>query len=78
MEDMHTFQRKNAIKILSAMRSITVWTHLAKDCHTIEVFRTGKPVMLEKFNPRIGLMEIRSFPIFDATGNVHNGAGTCP
>ena len=41
-----------------------------ENCHTIEVFRTGKPVILEKFNPRLGLMEIRSFPIFDATGNV--------
>jgi two-component system, cell cycle sensor histidine kinase and response regulator CckA len=40
------------------------------NCRSIEVFRTGKPVVFEKFNPRIGLVEIRSFPIFDAAGKV--------
>jgi len=39
-------------------------------CHTLEVFRTGKPVALEKFNPRIGFVEVRSFPVFDKAGNV--------
>jgi PAS domain S-box-containing protein len=43
---------------------------VCEGCHTLEVFRTGKPVAVEKFNPRIGYVEIRSFPIFDEAGNV--------
>ena len=39
-------------------------------CHTIEVFRTGKPVVVEKFNPRIGLMEVHAYPVFDDAGKV--------
>ncbi|MHC1697807.1 MAG: PAS domain S-box protein [Geobacteraceae bacterium] len=39
-------------------------------CHTIEVFRTGQPVSKEKFNPRIGYVEIKAFPIFDEAGKV--------
>lgn len=40
------------------------------DCHTLEVFRTGKPASNEKYNPRIGLVEVRAFPIFDDSGQV--------
>lgn len=40
------------------------------NCHTIEVFRTGKPVIREKFNPEIGHVEIRSFPIFNEMNEV--------
>ena len=40
------------------------------NCHTLEVFRTGKPVSNEKNNPRIGLVEVRAFPIFDDSGQV--------
>ena len=43
---------------------------VCEPCHAIEVFRTGQPVSREKFNPRIGYVEIRAFPIFDETGNV--------
>lgn len=39
-------------------------------CHTQEVFRTGKPVYGEKYNPRIGLVEVRAFPILDDAGQV--------
>jgi signal transduction histidine kinase/CheY-like chemotaxis protein len=40
------------------------------NCHALEVFRTGKPTSNEKFNPRIGLVEVRAFPIFDDSGEV--------
>jgi signal transduction histidine kinase len=40
------------------------------NCHALEVFRTGKPVSNEKFNPRIGLVEVRAFPILDDSGEV--------
>ncbi len=39
-------------------------------CHSTEVFRTGKPAILEKFIPKLGHVEIRSFPIFDSSGTV--------
>jgi len=39
-------------------------------CHIKEVFETGKPVVTEKFNPRVGHLEIHAFPIFDETGTV--------
>ena len=39
-------------------------------CHTSEVFTTGKPAILEKFIPKLGHVEIRSFPIFDSSGTV--------
>jgi two-component system, cell cycle sensor histidine kinase and response regulator CckA len=39
-------------------------------CHVLAVFETGKPVFLEKFNEQIGYVEVRSFPLFDDTGNV--------
>jgi PAS domain S-box-containing protein len=43
---------------------------MCAQCHTVEVFRTGQVVSTEKFNPRIGFVEIRAFPIFDEAGNV--------
>lgn len=43
---------------------------ICQPCHTVEVFRTGQPVSMEKYNPRIGYVEIRAFPIFDEAGNV--------
>lgn len=43
---------------------------ICEGCHTLEVFETGKPVLREKFNPRIGYVEIRAFPIHDEAGNV--------
>lgn len=39
-------------------------------CHTAEVFRTGKPAIQEKFIPRLGHVEICSFPIFGPSGTV--------
>jgi signal transduction histidine kinase/DNA-binding response OmpR family regulator len=41
-----------------------------KNCHVAEVFKTGKPVTMEKTNPRIGHIEIRAYPICDESGNV--------
>jgi signal transduction histidine kinase len=41
-----------------------------EDCHALKVFRTGRPVTSEKYNPRIGLVEVRAFPIFDDSGEV--------
>jgi PAS domain S-box-containing protein len=43
---------------------------LCEPCHAQEVFRTGRPLFKEKFNPSIGYMEIRAYPIFDETGKV--------
>ncbi|NMC73554.1 MAG: PAS domain S-box protein, partial [Geobacteraceae bacterium] len=43
---------------------------VCEPCHAEEVFATGKPSFCEKFNPRIGYLEIRSFPIFDDAGRV--------
>jgi two-component system cell cycle sensor histidine kinase/response regulator CckA len=40
------------------------------DCHVEEVFRTGKPLVREKFNPAAGHMEVRCFPVFDWRGEV--------
>ncbi len=39
-------------------------------CYALEVFRTGKPVMLEKSNPKVGTVEIRAYPVFDDSGEV--------
>lgn len=39
-------------------------------CHVQEVFRTGKPVISEKHNPRVGHVEAHAFPIFDEGGAV--------
>jgi PAS domain S-box-containing protein len=41
-----------------------------EDCPTKTVFKTGRPVFREKFNPKVGYVEIRAFPIFDENGNV--------
>lgn len=43
---------------------------LCEPCHAAEVFATGKMVYREKFNERIGYVEVRSFPIFDDAGEV--------
>ena len=40
------------------------------DCHVREVFRTGQPVICEKFNPRVGHLEVHAFPVFDENGNI--------
>jgi len=39
-------------------------------CHALEVFRTGRPITMEKVNPRIGTVEIRAYPLFNETGEV--------
>ncbi|MEA5112980.1 MAG: PAS domain-containing protein [Geobacteraceae bacterium] len=39
-------------------------------CHVQDVFRTGKPVFVEKYNPRIGYLEIHAYPLFDDEGQV--------
>ncbi|HTP65532.1 MAG TPA: CHASE domain-containing protein [Geobacteraceae bacterium] len=39
-------------------------------CHVLQVFQSGGPVTSEKYNPHIGLVEIRAFPIFDEAGEV--------
>ena len=43
---------------------------ICEPCQAAEVFKTGKPVCVEKFNPRIGYVEISAFPIFDEAGSV--------
>jgi CheY-like chemotaxis protein len=43
---------------------------VCEGCPAREVFQTGQPVVVEKFNPRIGYVEVRAFPIFDESGNV--------
>ncbi len=42
-----------------------------ENCHVQEVFRTGRPLVREKVNPRIGHVEVRCFPLFDRRGEVH-------
>jgi signal transduction histidine kinase/ActR/RegA family two-component response regulator len=39
-------------------------------CTIMDVFRTGKPVITEKFVKRIGHLEIRAVPIFNDNGDV--------
>lgn len=39
-------------------------------CHIEEVFRSGEQIIAEKYNPRVGHLEIHAFPIFDEAGNV--------
>ena len=39
-------------------------------CHLVEVLRTGKTVITEKYNPRIGYLEVHAFPVLDESGNV--------
>jgi PAS domain S-box-containing protein len=41
-----------------------------ENCHALQVFRTGREVKTEKFNPRVGLVEVRAFPVFDDSGEV--------
>jgi signal transduction histidine kinase/HPt (histidine-containing phosphotransfer) domain-containing protein len=39
-------------------------------CHVTKVFKTGKPAIYEKYNPHIGHVEIRAFPILDESGDI--------
>ncbi|MEA5113620.1 MAG: ABC transporter substrate binding protein [Geobacteraceae bacterium] len=39
-------------------------------CAARDVFRSGKPVFVEKYDARIGYLEIRAVPIFDENGDV--------
>lgn len=39
-------------------------------CHVKEVFRTGKPLVSEKHNARIGHLEVRCFPIYNEHGEL--------
>lgn len=39
-------------------------------CHLLEVFKTGKPMIIEKHNSRIGYQEIHAFPVCDESGTV--------
>ncbi len=39
-------------------------------CHVAEVFRTGKPLVTEKHNARVGHLEVRCFPIHDERGQL--------
>ena len=41
-----------------------------ENCHAIEVFTTGRPVVREKINPKIGHLEIHAYPVFDGKGEV--------
>ena len=41
-----------------------------ESCHALEVFNTGKPVTAEKFNPKIGHVEVHAYPLFDDSGCV--------
>ncbi len=41
-----------------------------ENCHVLEVFRTGQSLVREKYNPHIGHVEVRCFPIFDRQGKV--------
>ena len=45
-------------------------SEMCEPCHMQEVFRTGKSVITEKFNPMVGNLEIHAFPIFDEAGNI--------
>lgn len=38
-------------------------------CHVMDVFRTKKPILREKYNERIGYVESHAFPVFDEAGN---------
>jgi len=39
-------------------------------CHVREVFRTGRPITMEKLHSKVGFLEIRCFPLFDEEGQV--------
>ena len=40
-------------------------------CHILEVLNTGKPVIVQKFNPRIGHIGVHAYPLFDDSGNIN-------
>jgi PAS domain S-box-containing protein len=39
-------------------------------CHVMEVFRSGKPLVTEKHNTRVGHLEVRCFPIHNEHGEL--------
>lgn len=39
-------------------------------CPVREVFRTGRPITVEKLHSKVGFLEIRCFPLFDEEGQV--------
>ena len=41
-----------------------------KPCHVLEAFNTGKPVIVQKFNPKVGDVEVHAYPLFDDSGCV--------
>jgi len=43
---------------------------VCEGCPATEVFLTGQPVVTRKYNPKVGNVEIRAFPIFDELGKV--------
>ena len=45
-------------------------TDKCEGCHIAEVFASGKAIVAEKCNPRVGPLEIHAFPIFDEDGKV--------
>ncbi len=40
------------------------------DCQVLQVFSSGRPLVCEKIDPRIGHIEVRSFPLFNRLGGV--------
>ena len=41
-----------------------------EECHVVEVFRSSQRVTREKYNPQVGIVEVRAFPIYDDSGEV--------
>lgn len=39
-------------------------------CHLVQVFKTGTTIVTEKYNPKVGHLEIHAFPVFDESGQV--------
>ncbi len=46
------------------------FTEVCADCHLREVFDSGKAITTEKYHPKVGYVEIHSFPVFDENGAV--------
>lgn len=45
-------------------------TEVCADCHLREVFNSGTAITTEKYHPKVGHVEIHSFPVFDENGAV--------
>lgn len=60
--------RRNGVRCYEAYYPGT--TTRCEGCHIEEVFRSGTPVIAEKWNPRIGPLEVHAFPIFDEEGRI--------